>query len=1056
MTKYKPQLKKITKAIAWFLILTIVANILNVVVAPKVAKASPGTRTKTVEFYVGQHTGTGTVALNTYWSNTFSVYLPDAVTSSTAIKSAYIDFTFCMGTTTAAGIVSQELKENSEGSYDVVTSVSYLSSAEAYVIRHRANFLSKFQNIIQSAGTYTFNYRAKVAGTATRMLNAKLTLTYDYDDTATTQIKTVRYFGGQDTGDLAVGGTSQYTLAAPGLPESSASVYDAWAEVSASIVGTSTTDSRFGLWYDSDSATTVMVDNAGGSGQRPALFLLKKVITDAAHTFNINNVAGYPITLASMEQVITYSFNYSSSTSLLTTHEVLMGSDGTRASSATLDWNKTINIPESSLTWKSIYIKGVAHSVGDNGNQIAAQLHSAPTPSNTYSFNYNGETYHNYYVLSNETNDLNTMTTGDNAVYVRWVMSSGTATSRSASVVLTYIHAKSDAVVNTSAKFFIGQDTSYGTTYTPSFDVSISGTTQNMTSSVYANSVNGSTSDSATYISIQPTSTSTYNWNSSNEYQWIIFAHDNVSDEITGTGTYTANLNSGANNVMSAYLIVNWQYSRAEIISLTTDKGSYPTLGETITVDLTAQNNSPANITGSTLEYVFFIDADADHEPDAGETYITNGCAGSASWSSGNYTHQTTGFAVNGSGGTNADQWSCSNSNFPQNTTYHLWAKWYKGSVEYDTNYVTFTSVPTLGEILFVVLVGVILFFVIRLIWLFRKKRQWLFYYLMAAFSLTLALIFFARRFGIDQFLVNTASFHVQLIAELLFKIPMDILTNGRLQIFFADGGSSILKLGIECSAVIESSILISLMLLLPIFSLRQRLLRASFGLVMTYVINICRLMIIVLITYKFGPDYIFIAHAAAGRFFFFVFEIFLFWFLFTKPIVKSVGDSIARKKPLSVIARSGQALSWRNTYGQAITSLVIVAILATSFSFSNSWQKAFISQKPAEQQVMGEEIIPIKIDRLAPNQTMVQGLQISTNQNLNLRVLEGKEPLEISVYLNGRTFRQTIIKPEGNLPIIEASAFAQSIKVSAGDVIIFRFKNLGNQTSNYSIEISK
>jgi len=152
-----------------------------------------------------------------------------------------------------------------------------------------------------------------------------------------------------------------------------------------------------------------------------------------------------------------------------------------------------------------------------------------------------------------------------------------------------------------------------------------------------------------------------------------------------------------------------------DITVLTTDKGSYPTLGETITVNLTAQNNSASNITASTLEYVFFIDSPGgNHQPDAGETYITNGCAGSGAWAAGNYTHQTTPFAVNGSGGTNTDSWNCTNSNFPQNTTYHLWTRWYKGSVEYDTAYVTFTSVPTLNEILFMILVGLMVFLAYR------------------------------------------------------------------------------------------------------------------------------------------------------------------------------------------------------------------------------------------------------------------------------------------------------------------------------------------------------
>ena len=710
------QFKKwLIRQMTWLLLLTIVANFIGAFVAPKIARANPDTRTKTVEFFVGQNTASAGVTANTFWTTNFNVYLPDAISSSTTIKSAYIDFTFQMATTTAAGVVTQGLKENSEGSYDTVDSASYAASGENFAIRHRANFLSKVQSIIQTAGTYTFNYEARVAGTATKGNNAKITITYEYDDEATTQIKTVRYFGGQATADLAVNSTQTFNLAAPGLPENSVSIYDAWAEMTGNVVAAGTTDETIQLWYDSDAATNHYLDNAGSSDSQVVYLLLKKVITDAAHTFNVKPTAGYPLTLVSMEQFITYSFNYTNSTSLLTTYEVLMGSDGAKASTATLDWNKTINIPESSLSWKSIYLKGTAHAAADNTNQLAAQLNSAPTPSSSYPYNWNGEALGNYWILSNETNDLNTMTTGDNAVYVRWQMSSGAATSRSAALILTYSHAKTDAVSNASAKFFIGQNTAYGTSYTPSFDVSISGTTQNMSSYLYANSINNQTADKAVLLSIQPTSASTYNWGSTGEYQWLIFAHDNVSSEITGSGTYTANLNSTGNNVISAFIVVNWQYSEALITSLTTDKGSYPTLGETITINLGAQNNSGGNITSSYLDYVIFIDTVvADNQPTAGETYVTNGCAGSAAWASGNYTKQTTGFNVNSGGGTNTDNWACSNSNFPENTTYTLWAKWYKGAVDYDTAYVTFTSVPTMGQMLFLVFIGCCVFIGIR------------------------------------------------------------------------------------------------------------------------------------------------------------------------------------------------------------------------------------------------------------------------------------------------------------------------------------------------------
>ncbi len=145
------------------------------------------------------------------------------------------------------------------------------------------------------------------------------------------------------------------------------------------------------------------------------------------------------------------------------------------------------------------------------------------------------------------------------------------------------------------------------------------------------------------------------------------------------------------------------------ITTLTTDSADYPNLGQTITIDSTVKNGTSATISGSTADYVIFIDSDSDNEPDAGETYITNGCGGSGSWSSGNYTHQWSvpDVAVEG---TQSDQWTCDNSNFPENTTYVLWMKWYDGATTYDTAYTTFTSVPTLGWYLFIIAIGIVVF----------------------------------------------------------------------------------------------------------------------------------------------------------------------------------------------------------------------------------------------------------------------------------------------------------------------------------------------------------
>ena len=185
---------------------------------------------------------------------------------------------------------------------------------------------------------------------------------------------------------------------------------------------------------------------------------------------------------------------------------------------------------------------------------------------------------------------------------------------------------------------------------------------------------------------------------------------------ISETHTHSLGITlNGTNTNIPPYTDVVIAKKQTVTTALTTDQAAYPNIGDTITVDATFNNyHASTNLANTKIDYVFFIDANANGRPDAGETYITNNCAGSGAWASGNYTHQTTGVNVVFGGNTN-DQWQCANNNFPDNTTYTLWSRWWDGTsyaynIYYDKGSVTFTSIPTLTEILFMALVGCMVF----------------------------------------------------------------------------------------------------------------------------------------------------------------------------------------------------------------------------------------------------------------------------------------------------------------------------------------------------------
>jgi len=238
----------------------------------------------------------------------------------------------------------------------------------------------------------------------------------------------------------------------------------------------------------------------------------------------------------------------------------------------------------------------------------------------------------------------------------------------------------------------------------------------------------------------------------------------------------------------------------------------------------------------------------------------------------------------------------------------------------------------------------------------FRRYRQWLLYYLMGAFGLTMLIALPMEYLNWDYYLVGVEIFHVTLLGKLI-GISGDLLESGRI-LLETGGGSSILKIGIECSGVLEAGVLIGLVAFYPVFTTRSKLLKIVFGLAVTYLINILRMLIIVLIVAKFGTDYVFIAHAVIGRLFFFTLAIALYWYILTKPTLKIVGEAVDEGKlSYEIHHRLNRARVLRK--GVKLTSIAIIAILFTgSFAISGDWRKAFSTPtvRPSRPLIYAEE----------------------------------------------------------------------------------------------------
>lgn len=250
----------------------------------------------------------------------------------------------------------------------------------------------------------------------------------------------------------------------------------------------------------------------------------------------------------------------------------------------------------------------------------------------------------------------------------------------------------------------------------------------------------------------------------------------------------------------------------------------------------------------------------------------------------------------------------------------------------------------------------------------FRRYRQWLLYYLLGAFGLTMLIALPVEYLNWDYYLVGIETFHVTLLGKFI-GISGDLLESGRI-LLTGDGGSAILKIGIECSGVLEAGVLIGLVSFYPVFKARSKLLKIAFGLAVTYLINILRMLIIVVMVAKLGTDYVFLAHAVIGRLFFFTLAIALYWYILTKPTLKLVGEATEEGRlPFEIHHRLGRARVIRRGVKLAST-FAITAFFTGSFAYSQDWHKAFNLplNRPTRPLIYAEETAA---EPLAPDETI-------------------------------------------------------------------------------------
>jgi len=198
----------------------------------------------------------------------------------------------------------------------------------------------------------------------------------------------------------------------------------------------------------------------------------------------------------------------------------------------------------------------------------------------------------------------------------------------------------------------------------------------------------------------------------------------------------------------------------------------------------------------------------------------------------------------------------------------------------------------------------------VALVSIFWAKRIWLLYYLVGAFGFTLIVVVAALNLGVERHVERAVMVTLQ-----MFLSPFDV----RIRMFSDNAllvpdptGWSILTVSIECSALIETSVVTGLILFYPGFSRARKVSSVIVGGIATYLSNILRLVLIVFLVYVFGKSSTFLAHAYIGRFFFFTTVVVIYWYLFTRPTLSFISSLFSRIAPKRILRQRG-VKKWRD-----------------------------------------------------------------------------------------------------------------------------------------------
>lgn len=178
-----------------------------------------------------------------------------------------------------------------------------------------------------------------------------------------------------------------------------------------------------------------------------------------------------------------------------------------------------------------------------------------------------------------------------------------------------------------------------------------------------------------------------------------------------------------------------------------------------------------------------------------------------------------------------------------------------------------------------------------------RYYRVWLPYYVLGAVGLAYWISLGAGdMFQLEPMLAHSVAWATHQTAT-LFDIPTRIFAGAPgvllVLIIAQEVGWTVLHIGVESSGLLEISVFVSLVMFYPGLSLPKRSKTILLGTLATWIVNVIRLFVIVVILNQFEKTSLVVAHNYVGKILFFVLMIAIYWYLITSATVRDLQSEV-------------------------------------------------------------------------------------------------------------------------------------------------------------------